>query len=158
MKSCKIMAKHVKWMFSPVPGVPCKTLDNTCKFQAFWGARAAGNAQKLEIWWKWWNSAEFQPFWWFSPKKHPKRCFGWKSTPKRTFTAQDPLKNIGKALVSLVFALRGRQSTISTPRGWKWGEMTPFSWNVVKITTLSPKWGILGGTQPRAEIPSPEPY
>ena len=50
MEICEIMVKYVKSAFYPVPGGPCKTLDNTCKFHALWGARAAGNAQKLKIW------------------------------------------------------------------------------------------------------------
>ena len=45
---CEIMVKYVKSAFPPVPGGPCQNLDNTCKFHAFLGARAAGNAQKLE--------------------------------------------------------------------------------------------------------------
>ena len=101
------------------------------------------------------NSCHFGEF---HQKKHPKLRFWWKSTPKRIFTAQDPSKYIGKALVSLVFALRGCQSTISTPRSWKWCKMTPFPRNVVEFLPFSPKRGDFGEIQPRAEIPSPEPY
>ena len=46
---CEIMVKHVKSAFPPVPGGPCQNLYNTCKFHAFLGPRAAGNAQKWEI-------------------------------------------------------------------------------------------------------------
>ena len=46
---CDFMVKYVKSAYSPVPGGPCQTLDNTCKFHALLGARAAGNARNLEI-------------------------------------------------------------------------------------------------------------
>jgi len=62
VKLCEIMVKHVKSAFPPVPGGPCQNLDNTCKFHAYLGARAAGNAQKWENERKWGNSAEFHPF------------------------------------------------------------------------------------------------
>ena len=158
VKSRDFMVKYVKPVLSPVPGGPCKILYNTCKFHALLRPRAAGNAQKLKIWWKWWNSAEFHSFWWFSPKKHPELRFWWKSTPKRTFRCPGALKSIGKALVSLVFPPRGRPGTISTPRSWKWCEITPFPWNVVKFHPFPPKLGNSGEFHPRAGIPLPEPY
>ena len=95
---CNSMVSYVKSAFTPVPGGPCKTLCNTCKFHALLGARAAGNARNLGIQWKRWDSAGFHPFWWFSPKKHPKPRFRWKSTPKRTFRCPGPLKRHRKSL------------------------------------------------------------
>ena len=158
VKLCDFMVKYVKSAYSPVPGGPCQTLCNTCKFHALLGPRAAGDAQKVKIWWKWWNSAEFHPFGWLSPKRHPKLRFWWKPTPERTFRCPGPLKCIGKALVSLVVPPRGRPGTISTPRSWKWCKITPFSWNVVEFHPFPLKLGNLGEFHPRAEIPSLKPY
>ena len=50
MRMCKILVKDVKSALAPAPGGPCKTPYNTCKFHAFWGARAAGDTKKLGIW------------------------------------------------------------------------------------------------------------
>ena len=69
--------------------MPCKSRYNTCKFQAFWGARAAGNAQKLEFG----EMVDFRgiPAILVSfTKKHPELRFGGIPPRNALFGAQEP--------------------------------------------------------------------
>ena len=148
------MVKYVKPLLSPVPGGPCKTLDNTCKFHALLRPRAAGNAQKWKIWWNGGiprNSTHFGDF----HQKAPETAFLVKIHPETHFSVPGSPKKHRKSIGFVGVSTPGPPGHHFHPTELKMVWNHPISMKCGEIPPISTKIGYFGRIPPQGGNTAP---